>query len=212
MSDAIKVGQVWEARDGALREVTGIDRDGVRYTLTIRSGRQTQGHSVPRSWFLSGLAHKLITPAPEEKPTSRVWVSARAVADQGEAALLDALVTTLTRSPNRAALCWQREASMSDEISPDTRYPHRCQRGHRAYVGIGAVECPTCDAIRAVATTEPEPGNVRRVGYGRGCREMVWCAQTSPDHIEEHIHPTRDGAIALWRAAEVARLDAEGRA
>lgn len=79
----------------------------------------------------------------------------------------------------------------------------RCGRGHRAYQGAGLIECEYCERIAEVEHEQPE-----EVLYDRECREDVWRAV---DLGEAWTHPLRDGAVALWRAARIAGIDAEGR-
>lgn len=106
------------------------------------------------------------------------------------------------------------EAPPAEARTPTTipDLPAQCDRGHRAYKGLLRIECPTCEAIRAAEVAEPSeqvwssiegPKGVRQ--YPRNRRERVWRVG------QNHKHPTRDGAIALWRAAKVALLDAAGR-
>lgn len=83
-----------------------------------------------------------------------------------------------------------------------------CPRGHAAYVGLGAAQCETCDAIAEVERDEPDTVEDVPIVFGALAR-VIERGFRVPCH---GVSATREGAIALWRARLVKVLHEDGLA
>lgn len=176
--------------------------------ITLRGGKITTMHDWPCSPAQLAPSWRLVsrpdTATAEEAPDVSSPEEARArIADAGRhVAALTSPKGFAPRLKSGMAVAEYYEAIGHLDL-PQPRHNTRCQRGHRAYVGLFAVQCETCERIAEVEREEPE-----YVGRWWGKRgELVWRASTDASYA----HPLREGAVAMWRAARIAELDAEGR-
>lgn len=225
-----RVMQVPEQREPhALVEMASVDTD--RHMTATREW--LANHAEPyRGWAAhTAPAFKIgdIVRLVEHPETHSAWVGVRARVVGFHARLVDVVTldTSRTLNPPGRGLAGSPDCFVLDEAplpapvpaahedatlaaALSTRFPPiRCSRcGGPAYVGLHEVVCERVGGCRTIdervdAMMEPSRFVVVR---HLGDREPYWTAGGFRDSEQ---HPTREGAIALWREARAAQLRAE---
>lgn len=225
METKFEVGQVWADADDMWRYTLLREMDGGRWWVDTAYAGVRENERAVTTYLLRNYCRP-VTPAPYVPQVGDVveWLhESRGYGNPGERGHVVAagedrngewLGLRVESHSLRQTLYVGRDdlrlisrsgtAAAEDEAEVNEEYNTRCPRGHRAYVGLFAVQCEYCDRVAEVERQEPE--SVEE-WWGRP-GETVWCAE---EGTERWQHPLRDGAVALWRAARIEAIDAEGR-